>query len=116
MTSIPDLSSFGQGRPKLRIGDQLAGWIKTALTGPDQINWEVGLNLIPTQQGAMPGFVVLLCMPSPVLGQTLSHVLLVDLASLAEPVVARHVRDALEQLRQQRSALLAAPTNGSVGP
>lgn len=108
MTNLPDLSSFGQGRPKLRIGDQLAGWIKTALTGYD-VSWEVGLNLIPTQQGAMPGFVVLLCMPSPVLGQTLSHVLLVDLASLAEPVVARHVRDALEQLRQQRSALLAAP-------
>lgn len=111
MTNIPDLSQLVPTHARPRIGDQLAGWILTACTGHD-VSWEIGLDLIPTPQGASPGFVVLLRMPSPVLGHTLTHVLLVDLNSLAEPVVARHVHDALEQLGRQRAELLAAPVGG----
>jgi hypothetical protein len=115
MTNIPDLSSFAQGRPAPRISDELAGWVRLALAGPDQISWDIALDLVPTQQGPAPGFLVLLRMPSPVLGQSLTHLLLVDLGGLTEPSVSHHVRAAVEQLRQQRSALLAAPMNGA-GP
>lgn len=112
MTNIPDLSRLTNS-PPARIGDQLAAWVQTACAGAD-VSWEIGLDLIPTPQGAAPGFVALLCMPSPVLGRPpLTHVLLIDLNSLAEPVVARHVGEALEQLGQQRADLLAAPMNGS---
>jgi hypothetical protein len=109
--NIPDLSQLTHPVARPRVGDQLAAWVHTACIGVD-VSWEVGLNLLPTQQGPVPGFLVLLCMPSPVLGHTLTHVLLVDLGSLTEPVVTRNVREALEQLRKQRAALLAAPTNG----
>lgn len=102
--TIPDLSRL-TAKPPARIGDQLAAWVQTACAGAD-VSWEIGLDLIPTPQGAAPGFLLLLRMPSPVLGHVLTHVLLVDLNSLAEPVVARHVSDALEQLGQQRAALL----------
>lgn len=109
MTNIPDLSRLQ--KPPERIGDQLADWVAGACAGHD-VSWEVGLNLIPTQQGAAPGFLLLLRMPSPVLGHILTHVLLIDLGSLAEPVVVRHVGEALEQLGRQRAELLAAPVGG----
>lgn len=107
-----DLSSL---RPtsSTRIGEELAGWVRDACTGPDQISWDIALALIPTEQGPQPGYLLILRIPSPVLGQFLGHIVLIDLGSLTEPVVGHNVRQALEQLRRQRSDLLAAPMNGA---
>lgn len=113
MSSLPDLSTFAGNGAKLaastRLGDELAAWIAEAIAGPDQITWDLGLTLIPTQAGPQPGYILLIRMPSPVLGEYLAHVVLVDLGGLTQPVIAHQVRDGVERLRQQRSALLAAP-------
>jgi len=118
MTDIPDLSRL-HTTPTVsspRIGDQVANWVTTALgacADTDQPSWEVALQLLPTPQGVQPGYAVLVQIPSPVLGESLGHVALLDLGSLTEPVVAHHVRDAMERLRQQRTALLATPRSSN---
>lgn len=111
--NLPDLSTFAGNHAKLgasvRLSDKLAAWISDATAGPDQITWDLGLTLIPTQQGPQPGYILLIRMPSPVLGEFLAHVVLVDLGGLTQPVITHQVRDGVERLRQQRSALLVAP-------
>lgn len=119
--NIPDLSRFRVGLTAPRIGEELAGWVAAVLgTYPDQISWEIALQLLPTPQGMQPGFALLVRMPSPVLGETLAYLVLLDLGAVqAETTVAHHVRNAVEQLRQQRTALLGsgpAPLNGNGGP
>lgn len=116
MTNLPDLSTFRPAGASVRLSDELTTWIADASTGPDQITWDLSLSLIPTQQGAMqPGYILLIRMPSPVLGEFLAHIVLVDLGGLTQPVITHQVRDAVERLRQQRTALLVAPTTGGLG-
>lgn len=115
MSNIPDLSvmrSVPASGGSTRLSDQLSAWVADASAGPDQITWDIGLTLIPTQQGPQPGYILLIRMPSPVLGEFLAHIVLVDLGGLTQPVIAHQVADAVERLRGQRSSLLAAPAGG----
>lgn len=115
MTNVPDLSQFRPAPTTVstpRIGEEIERWVEAIVT--PAISWEIGLSMIPTPQGLQPGFVILLRLPSPVLGQVLLNAVLVDLGSLTEQAVTHHVRNVVEQLHQQRAALLATPpaTNG----
>ena len=97
-----------------RLTDSIAEWVADALAadpGLERVHWDVSFQLIPTPQGAQPAFPLLLLMPSPILGQTLSHVVLLGIDATAERVDAG-LREAIEQLRQRRSQALA-PSNGS---
>lgn len=77
--------------------------------GVDRLGWDIALQLMPTPQGPQPAFLVLLQMPSPVLGQNLNHMVFLDVNDLSPLVVGGAMKEGLEVLRTRRAELLAQP-------
>lgn len=98
-----------------RAADKIAPWVEKALDlhgqGED-ICWEAGIA--PDQQGS-PGLMIVLWMPSGLLGQAIPMIIHVgNPLHVTEDVLADAVRSSIEATRQERSKLLAH-SNGA-GP
>jgi hypothetical protein len=94
------------------LSEHVAGLVCQALRDraeADTVGWDIGLQLMPTEQGPQPVIVVFLQLASPLLGQKLNHVVLVDVNDIAPPRINQSIVDALAHLRTRRSELLAQP-------
>ena len=90
-----------------RLSKKFSPVIEQALEenhGDDEVWWEIGLA--PTEMGLVPA--VLIQMPSPVIGQALGAQIAFGKGfQTTEDEIAKTVADALESMRQNRSAMLA---------
>lgn len=77
--------------------------------GTEWFGWDIALQLMPTPQGPQPAFLVLLQMPSPVLGQNLNHMVFLDVNDLSPVTVGNAIQEGLEVIRTRRAELLAQP-------
>lgn len=74
----------------------------------EDVTWDVTHAIIPNPQGAEVHGMVVVSMASPILGESLSATVVLDLRSLRNAEVAdRVVGQAIEMLRQSRTAALA---------
>lgn len=107
-----------------RTTEIIAGWVQEAiesdpLTGEDT-TYDVGLTIGPGPNGqAMPLIIVVLTVPSPVLGQGISGTLMIPSMRPERRSIEESVRSTLEGLRAERSKAIAqslAQGNGHVAP
>ena len=92
-----------------RMSDDVVRWVEAALGGcatGERVAWEVALALLPTPQGPQPGFLLLLQMASPVIGQNINHTVACGLDVVNEQAISGVVREGVEALRRARSQML----------
>lgn len=100
-----------------RITDTAAMWVRDTLkqcAPTENVDWDIALQLVPTPQGSQLGFVLILRMPSPVLGQVITNMGLIPLDGASVQSIEQCVRGGVESIRAERSKALGAPaTNGT---
>ena len=98
-----------------RFTEQVAGWVREALRHSamgERISWDVALQLMPTPQGALPVVLIYATTPSPVLGDLLGELSMIEPARCTQPQVDRVVGDAVGKLMASRRKASSA-MNGS---
>lgn len=103
------------GKNHVRITEQVAGWVTVSLARhawSDKLGWEVSVQLLPTPQGTpQPVIMVVVQMASPIIGQNLVHMIMVQWGDLTAENIDTAVFQGVETLHQQRSTVL----NGNGG-
>lgn len=92
-----------------RISEDFARWAEEALEAcapGEKVKWDVTFQVMQTPNGSAPVMVLLLQIPSPVLGQKMNHLVILGVDDVNEPVVGDSVRSAMEVLRTRRSEAL----------
>lgn len=75
----------------------------------ERLTWDVALDLMPTPTGPSPVVVLYLTLPNPLLGAGLfGELVIVEPKNVTLDGIDREVGAAVERLRRQRSASLAA--------
>lgn len=119
MPDIPDLhlpNSLSCATSHIRITGQVSGWVSAALArhAPlDSIGWDVALQIVPAQQGPQPAVVVLLQMASPIIGNNIVQMIMVQWGDLTAPNIDTAVSQGVATLHQQRATVLNG--NGQLG-
>lgn len=92
-----------------RMSEQVATWVEAALQANalgDTFTWDVAVQPLATPEGPVPGLMIVVQLPSPILGAQLAAMTPVAFADATEDNVGRAVAHMVEQLRQARSQQL----------
>jgi hypothetical protein len=100
----------GQNPTHTHVTSAIAGWLVDALRQHamgERISWDIGFMLMPTPEGPAPVFVIYLQMPSPLVGQLLVEMAVMDPRAVNESNVRQQTADAVGRLVRSRSQAVA---------
>lgn len=76
----------------------------------ERLQWECAFQLVPTASGPQPVWVLYFAMPSPLVGQLLVEMVLVEPRAVTPENVRAQIKGAVDRLHQSRRAV-TAPLN-----
>lgn len=90
------------------VTQHIAAALRTCAFG-ERVTWETGLQLVQGPQGPAPVVAIYLQVPSPLLGQCLCEVVLIEAPQANEATITQTVTEAVGRLFAARAQATALP-------
>lgn len=94
----------------VNVVDEVRTWVPPLLREyamGERLQWDAAFQLVPTASGPQPVWVLYFAMPSPLVGQLLVEMVLVEPRALVPENVRVQIKGAVDRLHQARRATVA---------
>lgn len=109
--SLPPWANWAPPSRHSRLSTLVGLWMESALrlysALDEKITWDAGVQIAPSPNGPAPVVVLYLTVPSPILGEIIGELVMIDPQRLSEELVRLNVSGALDRMRKARAEKLA---------